>query len=197
MHIKTIFFSLLLTGVLAACGGGTTYDSFRPVKGAKTDIAYVNTLADFSQYRRLMVDDMGIFFPTSAPLSDQDILRVRIAFRAAFIAELEGYEIVEEPAPDVMKVTASLVDLRHTTMGYLPGVSKEINDILEPGNLTFTIEMKDSNSGRVLIRAADTEKTPVLDLPEDGSAQTAEVEVAAKYWAELFRSFLDKNLKGS
>jgi hypothetical protein len=197
MQIKTIFLSLLLTCPLAACGGGTTYDSFRPVKGSKTDIAYVNTTADFSKYGRLMVDEMGIFFPTSAPLSEQDIARIRIAFRTAFIAELKGYEIVEEAGPDVMKVTASLVDLRHTKMGYLPGVSNDINDILQPGKLTFTIEMKDSKSDRVLIRAADTEKAPVLDLPEDGTAAVAELDAAAEYWAQLFRSFLDKNLKGS
>jgi len=194
--INTLILTVFAALAMSACGGTTTYESYRPVKGAKTDIAYVNTTADFSQYRRLLVDEMGIFYPSHAPLSEQDLARVRMAFRTAFIAQLKDYEIVDKAGPDVMRVTASLVDLRHTAMGRLPNVSRDINDILQPGRLTFTIEMKDSRTDRVLLRAADTEKSPVIDLPEEGMARAVEVDAAAEYWAQLFRSFLDQNFGG-
>ena len=103
--------TLAPAALLAACST-TTYDSFRPVRGAKVEIAYVNTEADFSRYQRLSADEMGIYFPTHVTPSEQDTTRVRTAFRESFLSELAGYEIVVEPAPDVLHVRASLVDLR-------------------------------------------------------------------------------------
>lgn len=187
----------LLGGVFALAGcSTTTYESYKPVKNRKVDIAYVAVSADFSKYKRLMVDEMGIFFPSHAPASEADIARVRAAFRGAFIPQITAYEIVEEPAADVMMIRASLVDLRNTAMDRLPNLSSDINEILIAGRLTFVIELSDSKTGNVLLRAADTEKSPAIDLPEDGSANEGEVTAAAEYWAELLRNFLDKNLRG-
>jgi hypothetical protein len=67
---------------------------------------------------------------------------------------------------------------------------------LRPGKLTFVIEISDSLTGNAILRAADTERTPAIDLPEDGSAPSDEVRAAAEYWAELLKNFLDKNLRG-
>lgn len=181
--------------VLGACST-TTYESYRPVKNANVDIAYVAATADFSKYKRLMGDEMGIYFPTHISPSEQDLERVRTAFREAFLAQLTDYEIVDEPAKDVLKVSASLVDLRNTAADRLPQLSNNINEILQPGKLTFVIELGDSMTGNALLRAADTEKSPQIDLPEDGSAETAEIRAAAEHWANLLRNFLDKNLRG-
>lgn len=188
--------SLLLVALLlvAACTT-TTYESFRPVQNPNVDIAYVGSNADFSKYRRLMVEEMGIFYPTQAAPSDADIQRVRSAFQQAFRAQIQGYQIVTSPAADTMKVRASLIDLRNATARDLPDISRDVNQILEPGKLTFMIEMRDSSSDAVLLRAADTEKSPQIDLAEDGSANADEVNAAAEHWAQLFRNFLDTNLR--
>ena len=181
--------------VVAGCST-TTYESYRPVKNAKTDIAYVAVSADFSKYSRLMGEEMGIFYPTHATVSEQDLARVRTAFRESFLAQLTHYEIVDKPAKDVLKISVSLVDLRGTAADRLPQLSRDINEILQPGKLTVIIEMSDSVSGNAILRAADTERSPTIDLAEDGSASPDEVRAAAEYWAELLRSFLDRNLKG-
>ena len=197
-----MFRNLIRHGLIAAAAttfvacSTTTYESYRPVENRKVDIAYVAASADFSKYKRLMADEMGIYFPTHASPSEQDIARVREAFRFAFLAELGGYEIVDKPAADVMLVRASLVDLRGTAADNLPQLSSDINEILKPYKLTFIIEMLDSVSGNALVRAADTEKAPIIDLAEDGSADASELEAAAAYWAGLFRSFLDQNIRG-
>lgn len=190
----------LLLAVTAMLGLGacstTTYESYRPVKNAKTDIAYVAASADFSKYSRLLGEEMGIFYPTHADVSDEDRARVRTAFREAFLAQLTDYEIVDEPAKEVLKISVSLVDLRGTAADRLPQLSREINEILRPGKLTFVIEMSDSLTGNAILRAADTQRAPAIDLPEDGSAPSEEVRAAAEYWAELLRNFLDKNMRG-
>lgn len=196
---NSAFSALLLVAIvtfgLGACST-TTYESYRPVKNAKTDIAYVAASADFSKYSRLLGEEMGIFYPSHASVSDEDLARVRLAFREAFLAQLTDYEIVDKPAKDVLKISASLVDLRGTAADRLPQLSREINEILRPGKLTFVIEISDSLTGNAILRAADTERTPAIDLPEDGSAPSDEVRAAAEYWAELLKNFLDKNLRG-
>jgi len=193
-------FELLLLTAIATIGfsacSTTTYESYRPVENAKTEIAYVAVSADFSKYSRLMGDEMGIYYPSHAEVSEQDLARVRTAFREAFLAQLQDYEIVDKPAKDVLKISASLVDLRNTAADRLPQLSRDINEILKPGRLTFVIEMSDSLTGNALVRAADTEQSPVIDLAEDGSASSDEVRAAAEYWAELLRNFLDKNFRG-
>ena len=181
---------------LGGCAGKTTYDSFRPVRNSKVDMAYVNTEADFTRYRRLQIDDMGIYFPTHAAPDDNDIARLRQAFRDAFIPRLKDYPITDKPAEDVLHIQASLVDLRGTAMDRLPQLSRQINEILEPGRLTFIIEMSDSKTKRVLLRAADTEKSVNIDLPDDSAAPPREVVEAAEYWADLLGNFLDHNLRG-
>ncbi len=187
--------ALFIVAVVAGCST-TTYESYRPVKNARTDIAYVAVSADFSKYSRLMGEEMGIFYPSHATVSEQDLARVRSAFRESFLAQLTNYQIVDEPAKDVLKIDVSLVDLRGTAADRLPQLSREINEILKPGKLTFIIEMSDSLTGNAILRAADTERSPAIDLAEDGSASSDEVRAAAEYWAELLRNFLDKNLKG-
>jgi hypothetical protein len=189
--------ALLLTaaGLLSACAT-TTYDSFRPVRDAQVEVAYVNTTADFSKYDRLIAEEMGIYYPTHAPASEQDMARVRTAFRDAFMTELAEYDIVKKPADGVLRISASLVDLRKTAADRLPQLSSDINEILQAGKLTFVIEFSDSKSGRVLARAADTERSPRIDLPEDGSADGTEVRAAAQHWAKLLRDFLDSNMRG-
>ena len=186
----------VLAIALCGCASKTTYDSFRPVRNARVDMAYVNTEADFSHYRRLQIEEMGIYFPTHAAPDENDIVRVRKAFRDAFVPRLKDYPIVDKPADDVLYVQASLVDLRGTAMDRLPQLSRQINEILEPGRLTFIIEMSDSRSKRVLLRAADTEKSVNIDLPDDVTDAPREVVEAAEYWADLLGNFLDHNLRG-
>lgn len=191
---------LLLAGTclvlaLAAACTTVTYESYRPVKNPDVDIVYVGSNVDFGKYQRLMPEGMGIFYPNDAPApSAADLQRVREAFRREFLEQVAGYEIVTRPAPDVMKVRASLVDLRQANAEQIPNLRDDLNQILEPGKLTFLVEMRDSVTNTLLLRAADTQKSPRIDLPESGNPNTDEVDAAARHWARLFRNFLDHNL---
>ena len=187
---------MFILAFIAACST-TTYQSFNSVKNRNVEIAYVAEGADFSKYHRLMPDDMGIFYPTASAPSEADLERIRSEFREAFRARVKDYEIVTQPAPDVIRVSAMLIDLRSSAVPDIPNLSREIVNITRPGQLTFVIEVRDSISNTVLARAADTSKTPRLDLPDDGSADISEVRDAARHWADLFGNFLDHNLRGA
>jgi hypothetical protein len=193
---------LLICSIALASGcTTTTTQSFDVTPNSTTDASAVAKGADFSKYDKLYADEMGIFFPTHVPLTDEDTQRIRQIFRDAFLGQLKGYTIVDAPGPTVLKVTASLVDLRNSATSDLPELRFGIRQMAKPGSLLFLMELSDSQTNEVLGRAADnSEKTdpdamPAFATSESVATDWSTVEDAAQHWARLFRSFLDANLK--
>lgn len=199
MKHSLMFSKLLLFVVLAVAAGlsaCTTVEtqSFRVSKNAAVESAQISTDADFSRYDSLLAEGMGIYFPPNSPTTDEEMERIRSIFREAFLAELQGYEIVSEPGPATMAVQASLIDLRNSTGQQVPDMRREIRDLAVPGSIIFLMEMKDSRSGAVLARAADSASTPTLATSNGAATDWNSVQQAARNWATLFRQFLDANL---
>ena len=188
--------ALLATAILSltACSTTTIVEPFYRPDGARVDQAYISPDADFSRYSKLLAQPLEIYYPTDAPApSEDDLDRLRQIFREAFLNELAGYEIVSEPGPDVLTVLAQIVDLKVTgPLGTYESTGR-LRQLITKGQLTFLMELHDSQSGRVLARAGETEDGSATSLTE-AEASWAEVDVAAQRWAELFRSWLDENL---
>jgi len=177
----------------AACTTTTT-QSFNVTKNAQVESSYVATDADFGKYDRLFASDMGIFFPTNAAPTLADQKRTRQIFREAFLAELTGYRIASEKSQSALDVQATLIDYRNASGGDVLNVRRELKDIARPGALMFLMELKDSQSGQVLARAADSASAPRFSTSADTATDWTAVEAAAQRWARLFREFLDNNL---
>ncbi len=186
---------LLLLSILAIAGCTTTVtQEFRRNPNSVVEAAYIATDADFGRYSRLTGAEMGIFFPEASAIPAADLERIRSIFRDSFLAELEDYDVVQETGPDIMLVEASLIDLRAATYGDIPSLRREIQEIATPGSLVFLMEFRDSNSGRVLGRAADTSRNPNIGVDALDESEWQEVQTAAAFWASLFRQFLDQNM---
>ena len=71
----------------------------------------------------------------------------------------------------------------------------DIRDLATAGSLVFLMELKDSETDQVLARAADSAKAPALGTSPDIETDWQAVDDAAAHWAQLFRDFLDQNLK--
>lgn len=180
------------TLMLSGCSTVTT-QSFTRTGNANVEVSYVATDADFGKYHQLFGEDMGIFYPESNPLPEEDLLRIRQIFRDAFMRELSEYEIVDSAGPGVMTVQASLIDLRNADISDVPNLRTGLDKVARPGVLVFLMEMRDSTTDRVLARAADSTSNPKIG----GGGSTTDwdgVLTAARYWASLFRQFLDQNL---
>lgn len=191
--IRRSFFAAVASSlVLSACSTVET-QSFVVGKGGQVESARIAVDADFSKYDRLQAADMGIFFPAGTAMRNEDLRRLRQTFRDAFTAELEDYSITREPGPTTMLVEASLIDLRGSGGAAAMSLSREVRDLATTGSLVFLMEMKDSESGRVLARAADSAKAPALGTGETDTDWQA-VDEAAAHWALLFRQFLDEYL---
>jgi hypothetical protein len=182
-------FSLLVAG----CSTVET-QSFNVGTGGNVESAQIAVDADFSKYDRLQAEEMGIYFPAGVAMRVDDLQRLRGTFRSAFLAELEGYSISREPGPTTMQVQASLIDLRGSAGTDVSSLRRDIRDIATSGSLVFLMEMRDSTSGRVLARAADSARTPALGTDAGTDTDWQAVDDAAAHWARLFRQFLDENL---
>jgi len=189
---RSIIATIASSLVASACTTVET-QSFRVAKGGQVESARIAVDADFSKYDRLQAADMGIFFPADAAMRDEDLQRLRQTFRDAFITELEGYSISRESGPTTMLVEASLIDLRGNAGDAAMSLSREVRDLATTGSLVFLMEMKDSETGEVLARAADSAKAPALGPGGDETDWQA-VDDAANHWAMLFRQFLDEYL---
>ena len=180
--------------LLTAACTTTTTQSFNVVKNRQVEASYIAADADFGRYDRLYASDMGIFFPTEGAPSLDDQERTRQIFRKAFLSELTDYRIVWDKGPSALDVQATLIDYRNASGADVPKVRRELKDIARPGALMFLMELKDSESGRVLARAADSASAPAFATTPDQTTDWTAVESAALRWAKLFRQFLDENL---
>ena len=92
-----------------------------------------------------------------------------------------------------MAVEASLIDMRNATYDQIPHLRRNVRDMAKPGTILFLMEMRDSESDRVLARAADSAKAPTFSNADEIETDWASIEDAAQHWATLFRTFLDEN----
>ena len=160
-----------LCNLAAICIGGmfllagcttTTVQTFDANQNSNVEASYVATDANFAQYTQLRSEEAGIFFPEDRPVPAADLRRIRQIFRVAFLDELTAYQIVENPGPTVMTVQASIIDLRNADITDVPDMRAGLDDVARPGVLVFMMEMRDSESGRVLARAADSTANPSI-----------------------------------
>ena len=194
MHISlTAAVLAALALVLSGCNS-VEVNRFNEVQNSEADIVYVNPDVDFSKYRRLLPLPLEIGY--SAQLGEpnpENLQRIRTVFREAFLDQIEGqYELVDKPGPDVLRVRASLLDLKINAAQGGVALKGDLKKLARAGKLTFLMEVQDSLTDTVLLRAGDTEK-------ESGEAPVddwADVEAAAIRWAAMFRRFLDTQLGG-
>ena len=185
---------IVLAAVCAAACTTVERRSFTVRKDAQVESAQIATDADFGRYDSLLAEDAGIYFPESSPTSADDQQRIRRIFRKAFLDELEAYTISDRAGPRTMAVQATLIDMRASSGAEALEMRPDLRDMARPGALVFLMELKDSATGTVLARAADSAQAPAFATAAGTETDWESVESAAKRWAILFRQFLDRNL---
>ena len=184
----------VLVLLLAGCSSvEVKSQSFRVNKDSAVASSKTAIDADFSRYDQLTASELGIFFPQSHMTTADDIQRIRQIFRTAFLDQLQDYTIVSEPGPSTMAVEASLIDMRNAVGDQIPHMRSEIRDMAKPGTILFLMELRDSETNRVLARAADSAKAPTFSTEDGVETDWTSIEDAAQHWAALFRTFLDEN----
>lgn len=196
---------LFLAGcVIAPKVTDSTPDGLVRVQSKQVDMLFIAPGMSLSPYKRVMFDKVDVAFKADWQVNHpnippDDIANIRYGaasvFRAEFAQVLEkgGYAIAESPGPDVLRVSASIVDL-----GIVGGSSagkEEVGHgyIVSTADMSLVAELRDSQSGANLARAVDRKRGRSYGNLQvaDQAANTAEARQAFATWAGYLRDALD------
>ena len=214
---STLLISLF--ALLAACQGTPTlqsgpnaqisYGGLTRVDNTRLDTAWVRAGIDLSDYDSLMLVGAGIKFRSvrdvnriylsnfqGIALDDEQKDYIQRTAREVFteaIARTDQFEIVDEPGPNTLTLTGSLIDV----VSYVPPEDDSVDTIYfylsELGEATLVLELADSESGQVLARATDRQTLEPLNpnIESDIITNRFELEAELNRWGNQIRSSLE------
>jgi len=173
--VKLVMAALAITLGTAAVSAKApaTWDGLVQVKSKKLALAYLLPDADFRAYSKVMFDPPEVAFSKnwqrdfnrstmslSGRISDSDVRdatdKAKESLSETFPKRFteEGYQVVTQPGPDVLRLQLIIVDLEvNAPDRNLAGRSSTYS--LDAGEATFVIEARDSLTGQLLGRAVD------------------------------------------
>ena len=185
----------------------TTEDGLKLTTVKGIDLAYVRPGASFASYKRFMVDPADVAFAkdwkpdrpgSMLPISkgEREEIRTGLAklFNETFGSELQkgGYAIVKESAPDVLRVSAKLVDV-YINAPNVGTAARGKTFVLSAGRMTLVVELRDSETGAVIARAADRSQAREYQQAQwsTGPWNVGEATDMIKAWAKILRERMD------
>jgi hypothetical protein len=171
------------------------------------DYAYVRPGSSLAPYRRILLDPVQVSFSkdwepertaSRMKLGEEEREKIRsdlaTLFMQTFKQEIEkgGYAVVDKSAPDVLRVTPSLSDVYVSAPDVMaPGRTRTY--VMNAGHMTLLAELRDSETGAILVRVADQQ-----EAREDGYLQlsssvenSAEARRMISDWARILRARMD------
>ncbi len=190
-----------------------TVDGLYRVDNSVMQIGYMKPDWDLQHYTAVMIDPVTVAYKSDPgnrrrdpgvgissqnfALSDTQMENFKSMFQQAVedaLTDDDGYRIVETPGPDVLRVTAELMDLIIAVPTQESGVNVD-RFARSAGAVTLILEVYDSQSGEIIARAADRR-----DPSASGSGGMVRVSPQAvradmrrlfESWAEVLRNRLD------
>ncbi len=186
-------------------------DGLVRVDNAVVPIAYRKPDMDLTPYTRFMLDPVEVAYQRDPgnrrrsggagaddnfALTPSQMETLKGIFQQAVVEALtknDGYELTTEPAPDVLRITASLIDL----VVSIPTQRSGRQDVYTRsyGMVSLILELRDSQSGEILARAGDrrdpTRNTTTNLAQVSPTFVRSDVKRLFDGWAELLRERLD------
>ena len=188
-----------------------TFEGLVKVDSKRLTAVYLLPGADFRAYKKVMIDpvqvafrkgwqkDMNMSRGGTRRISDEDAQRIAQAVRSGFgdifanAFKAKGYEVVTAPAPDVLRLSPSVVNLYLNApdpMG--AGVARTYT--FEAGEATLSLEVRDSTTGALVGVAVDrraTRNTGYATFTTDGTNRS-DFEQLFKRWADICTNGLEE-----
>jgi len=175
MRTCIVFASLLLIGAAAQAqlreGPEVTEDGLVRVDSTPRAGVYRLPVATFHQYQRVMLDPVKVTYKKGWKQKHPELnaeerakLSADLAytFHEELIKELVtrgGYQIAKEPAPDVLRVEASAVNVDITAPEASLGQMQKTY-VTSAGSMKVIVELKDAMSGVIVARIINFEEAP-------------------------------------
>lgn len=189
-----------------------SFDGLYPIDHTRVDRAWARADLDLSGYTQIKLEGAGIQYrPTRErartllsgvrnndsdfPVSAKNRDRLRELVRSEFTRELqklEHYTLTDASGPNVLIVRGALLDVVSNVPFERP-VRSEIY-LQSVGEATLMLELIDSETHAVLVRAIDRRTAGRDDFMFESNQVTNWVEVKrlARHWARLLRTRLDE-----
>jgi len=181
------------------------YGQLKPGGDDRAALIYVNPDVDFKPYTKLMFERVSVFLsPTMESREiDPTILKELTDFyqNALLEAVKDGYEVVDQPGPDVLWVRVAITDVvpsnptSNTLSSIIPigmvvaGATKVASDAnLGTGEAATEMEVLDSMTKERLAAAVDRRQGGKSAF----RGKWVDTKQAFEYWAKRFRERLDE-----
>lgn len=183
----------------------TDYSKLKPVDGIDGTLRYIDTSADLRPYNKVMIDPVQIFTnpnPEYRGLQPDALKRMTDAFHGAFVGALAGgYQVVNKPGPDVMRIRLAITGVQPTKpdMGvtdFIPikalfnvarSAAGEAPKVVE---ISAELEVLDPN-GRVVGAAVATRKGDKT-LVQGEKITWKDLQAIVDVWGKNMRQHLDQ-----
>jgi len=203
--------SLLVLATLTGCVVNAppvaerTPDGLVRIQSKQADTVYAVPGVSLAPYKRVMLDSVDLAFKLDwqkrhPEITESDITRIRSQGAAVFyeifssvLTKDNGYPLVTQPGPDVLRVTASVTELDVAAAPTSNGMQQRMY-VVSPSDLTMLMELRDSTTGALLARAIDRDKGRAVGNLQvaDAVSNSAEARRALELWAGLLRGALDR-----
>jgi hypothetical protein len=177
------------------------YPSFE--KGLKgIDKRYIKEGVDFSQYDKIMMDEVVFFFNERIDykgIHPNEINELSEEFHKAFV-EILGDRLTDTPGPDVIRMRLAVTDLETSspvtgTMSTVIPVGLAVNlvkkgttgEYIGIGSASMEAEFLDSISNERIAAVVDEAPGGKFDLGKLSAAKSAFM-----FWAERLKAFMDE-----
>lgn len=178
MKAKSLFKTCVCVIGLAACMSAparenpppVTVDGMHLVPDTRLGLVYADPDADLSGYSNLLLMDAQVAFrknwrrdtnqnlPFQVTAGDMENIKseLSVLFREIFSGELEsaGFSLVSAQAPDTLIIRPAIVDLNITSPDTPRGGTTR-NITQSAGDMTLYLELRDSITGDLLVKAMD------------------------------------------
>ena len=160
----------------APSGIPATTEGLVKVPSERLGAVYLRPGADFRAYTKIMIDPVQVSFRPgwlkdinssrlTGRVSEQDAQQIAAAMRSGFADifaatfKAQGYEIVNAPAPDVLRIAAEVANVYMTAPDPMGGGAGTRTYTVEAGEATLALAGRDSTTGAVLGIAVDRRTT--------------------------------------
>jgi len=186
-----------------------TFDGLHELKNSAADIAWAMPGVDLSGFTKIMVQKTGIEFRpggeagrSSFSRSSTGPFEVTEQQKAGFqkivkevvldeLGKSTKFALVDEPGPDVLLIRIALLDV----VSFVPPEPIGRADIYlrDIGEVTLVLELRDSITGAILVRAINRDAIGSSDRMNRSSrtANAAEVKRLIRRWMSTLRERLD------
>ena len=188
-----------------------SFDGLHEIDNSRADIAWARPDIDLSGYTSILPVSLGIEYTEVANKANTAVTRTqrgpyfiddkaRAEFEALvgeiFMEELQKndrFRIVDEPGPNTLVVAGGLLDVTSQVPPTKVGSSSRIY-LSSIGDATLVLEIRDSETNRILARSIDRRAAEPIGSSFQTSnsvSDTAEIRRLIRYWATGLREALE------